>query len=195
MENKRKKKSKIKLRWIIPRWNLKYYKAPIFLSIGLLLFPVILGLIYKIPVTFIDIESGDLLSYYAVAFGLFASFLTYRADKEKKDHARKEDLRPKIELSFEFDNVEKLSRLCINNSTKNDYTINYVGLDIDFDDENERSLNAGKQRKFTLEYWDTTHPKRIQIGIKDSDNNEWAVEFEHQDGTNTYCRIFMDIIS
>lgn len=195
MGSKRKKKSNIKLRWIIPRWKLKYNKTPILLFTGLLLFPVILGLIYKIPVTFIDIGIGDLLSYYAVAFGLFASFLTYRADEEKKDHARKEGLQPKIELSFEFDKVEKLSRLCINNPTKNDYTINYVGLNIDFDDENERSLNARKQLEFILEYCAEAYPEHIHIGIKDSDNNEWAVGFEHQDKTNTYCRIFMDIIA
>ena len=57
--------------------------------VALIIFPLIVGLFYKIPIAFIDIEIGDLLSFYAVAIGLFATYLTYRETENKNSLAIK----------------------------------------------------------------------------------------------------------
>ena len=98
----KKKKSKIKSFFIKAKRSIKWYKTSILLFIALLLFPLAIGLFYKIPINFVDIEIGDLLSFYAVALGLFATYLTYRETENINSLARQESLRPKIEFSLEL---------------------------------------------------------------------------------------------
>lgn len=172
---------------------IKYNKSPIRLFMFLLLFPVVIGLIYKIPVNFINIEIADLLSFYAVALGLFATYLTYRKSEEQNVLKRQETLKPKIELYFEINCDDRLSIVCIKNVTDNDYVIDYFNCDY-YEDEKRRSLNANSQLKFTVEDCDENCPKTIVVGIIDTDQNNWLVGFEYQEGTSKYCRDFIDIL-
>lgn len=71
--------------------NLRMHKNIICISTGLLIFPVVIGLLYKIPINFVDIEIGDLLSFYAVALGLFSTYLTYIHNEDKKSYKRQEE--------------------------------------------------------------------------------------------------------
>lgn len=192
MANK-KKWSRIKRFNYELRMQLKYHKTPILIFIGLLLFPIIIGLIYKIPVAFVDIEIGDLLSFYGVALGIFSSFLFYREDENNKALAKQESLRPTIELSVELDGTV-IPTFCITNPTDNDYIIDYLECGC-HEDEERRPLNANDQLKITLDNWDEIYPKTILIGIKDDDNHEWMIEFEYQDGANKYCRVSIDLLA
>ncbi len=83
-----KKKKKIKASWFKIKRELKYQKTPVILFVGLLLFPLVVGLIYKIISIIVNVEIGNLLSFYAVALGIFASFLTYRETEKHKALAR-----------------------------------------------------------------------------------------------------------
>lgn len=196
MDKSNKKRLKRKI-WINTlKRQIKYQKTAVLLLVGLLLFPIAVGLIYKIPVSFVDIEIGDLLSFYAVALGLFASFLTYRESENRKALARQEALRPKFELSIKFnDNKERLI-FFIKNTTENDYIVNYIELDYsEIEDETVRRLNARNQIEFEIESWDEKYPERISVGIKDTDGHEWAVGFEHQSNSIKYCRTFTDLLT
>lgn len=190
----KKKISKLRFFFNKVKRNFKWYKTPIFLFAAIILFPIVIGLIYKIPICFIDIEIGDLLSFYAVALGLFATYLTYRENENKKCLERQEALRPKIEFSLDLDNEEIESKVWIYNSTDNDYVIVYIGHDY-YEDERKRYLNAKCHLDFAINSWDEVAPKHVQIGVKDADGNEWAVGFEYQEGSKKYCRTFMDPIA
>lgn len=190
----KKKKSKIKSFFIKAKRSIKWYKTSIRLFIALLLFPLVIGLFYKIPINFVDIEIGDLLSFYAVALGLFATYLTYRETENINSLARQESLRPKIEFSLELDGDEIESKVHIYNSTDNDYVIVYIGHDY-YEDEKKRYLNAKSHLDFTIDSWDEVAPESVQVGVKDADGNEWAVGFEYQENSSKYCRTFMDPIA
>ena len=190
----KKKKSKIKSFFIKAKRSIKWYKTSILLFIALLLFPLVIGLFYKIPINFVDIEIGDLLSFYAVALGLFATYSTYRETENINSLARQESLRPKIEFSLELDGDEIESKVHIYNSTDNDYVIVYIGHDY-YEDEKKRYLNAKSHLNFTIDSWDEVAPESVQVGVKDADGNEWAVGFEYQENSSKYCRTFMDPIA
>ena len=190
----KKKKSKIKSFFIKAKRSIKWYKTSILLFIALLLFPLVIGLFYKIPINFVDIEIGDLLSFYAVALGLFATYLTYRETENINSLARQESLRPKIEFSLELDGDEIESKVHIYNSTDNDYVIVYIGHDY-YEDEKKRYLNAKSHLDFTIDSWDEVAPESVQVGVKDTDGNEWVVGFEYQENSAKYCRTFMDPIA
>ena len=190
----KKKKSKIKSFFIKAKRSIKWNKTSIRLFIALLLFPLVIGLFYKIPINFVDIEIGDLLSFYAVALGLFATYLTYRETENINSLARQESLRPKIEFSLELDGDEIESKVHIYNSTDNDYVIVYIGHDY-YEDEKKRYLNAKSHLDFTIDSWDEVAPESVQVGVKDADGNEWAVGFEYQENSSKYCRTFMDPIA
>lgn len=106
--------------------SLRIYKNIICIATGLLVFPVVIGLLYKIPIDFIDIEIGDLLSFYAVALGLFSTYLTYIHNEDMKSYKRQEELKPKIKLSLEWDCESYVANITLNNSTNNDYIVNYI---------------------------------------------------------------------
>ena len=194
MSMKKRKKSKIKSFLIKTKRVFQWYKTPVFLLVGMIIFPLAVGLFYKIPIKFVDIEIGDLLSFYAVAIGLFATYLTYRETENKNSLARQESLRPKIEFSLELDDDEIKSKVSIHNPTDNDYVIVYVGHDY-YEDEKKRYLNAKCHLDFAIDSWDEVAPESVQIGVKDADGNEWAVGFEYQEGSKKYCRTFMDPIA
>ena len=58
------------------------------------LFPLLIGIICALNLpNIINVASGDLLSYYAVAFGILASYLTYKNEKYKMNITRSEERR------------------------------------------------------------------------------------------------------
>lgn len=194
MAIKRKKRRKIKSSIIKMKRFFRNYKTPIFLCLGLMLFPIIVGLFYKIPINFISIEIGDLLSFYAVALGLFATYLTYRENENKKFLARQESLQPRIELELNLDNDWYRTEITLRNSTENDYILNYVECDY-YEDEEKRYLNAKNTQEFFLDSWNEIPPNSFIVGLKDNDGNNWLVGFEHQEESTKYCRTFIDLIN
>ena len=171
-------------------WN----KSPILLFIGLLIFPIIIGLLYKIPISFIDIEIGDLLSFYAVALGLFATYLTYRKSEDQRILKRQNSLKPRLELVVTLNDDECNTKVCVSNTTNNDYIIDYIDIEYYGGEENQY-LNSKNTLEFIINAWDDSLPQSIYIGVKDDDGNEWAVEFEYQEGINKYCRSCIDLVA
>ena len=75
--------------------KLKKHKTEIIFCILLFLFPILVGLIYALPLPqVIKVESGDLLGYYATTFGILGSFYTYRQEKRKSHIEHLRELRP-----------------------------------------------------------------------------------------------------
>lgn len=192
MTNKKKKpKTKIFLKKL--KREIEYQKTAIFILIIFLLFPIIIGLIYKIPVTFVDIEIGDLLSFYAVTLGLFSTYLIHRKSEEKEALIKQEYLRPRLELTIELDNNTFQLKFYIFNTTENDYVINYIECDNgEYENEKRYYLNAKTQKQLTINTKDKNYPESVVIGIKDENRHEWLIGFEHQNGITKYCRTFID---
>jgi len=186
-----KKQSKIKRFLYNQSKFFRRYKKIIFIAIALIVSPIVVGLFYKIPINFVDIEIGDLLSFYAVAIGLFASYFTYSEDKKQRAREKRKSFRPKIDLTLELDDCEVKTHITLNNQKDKDYIVVYISHDY-FDETTRYPLNAKNNLEIVLECWDEQKPKNVYIEVKDEQGDHWNVGFELQESTNTYCRIFVD---
>lgn len=188
-----KKQSKCKRCFNKIKAKYRKNRRTIFIAIFLIIFPIILGLIYKIPIHFIDVEIGELLSFYGVALGLFVTYITYIEDKRQKDKEKQSALRPQIELILELDNDEFCMNMQLQNRTNNDYSIRYIGHDY-YEKDVKYALNANDSITVVLECWDVVVPNSIYILVHDDEKGEWFLTYEKQEGFNKYCRIFVDPI-
>ena len=85
----------------IQLWS-KRNKTYIWIFVFLTAFPLIVDGLYALPFRqIIAIDSGDLLSYYGTAFGIFGSFITYRTETRKKKKEREIDMRPSFHVKME----------------------------------------------------------------------------------------------
>ena len=74
---------------------LKRNKYLVGLFVLLFIFPIIIGLIYVIPIPqIVAVDSGDLLAYYGTTFGIIGSFITYRFELSKSKKERIKELKP-----------------------------------------------------------------------------------------------------
>lgn len=83
-------------------------------------FPIIVGLIYCIPVPqIIYIDSGDLLMYYATVFGIAGSFTIYRWEVNLKEKEKIRNLKPSfvVEVNL-YDENKKIFNISITNCSK-----------------------------------------------------------------------------
>lgn len=73
------------------------FKIHIFLFVGLLIFPLIVGGFYALPCKqVIAVECGDLLAFYSTALGIFSSFVTYRAERAKEKREKTSRFKPQM---------------------------------------------------------------------------------------------------
>ena len=87
---------------------LKNNKCLILLFVALFLFPIIIGGFYALPLPqFIAVELGDLLAYYATAFGIIGSFITYRHETNKSKKEKIKEIKPTFVV--EVDKVDEES--------------------------------------------------------------------------------------
>ncbi len=88
LKNKYKKINK-NIRWI------RNNKGICSIIVGVMMFPILVGCIYSLPLPqFVAVDSGDLLSYYGVVFGIVSSFVIYRLEINKKEKERETELKP-----------------------------------------------------------------------------------------------------
>ena len=100
------------------RKYLKRNKYFVGLFVVLFMFPIIVGLIYAIPIPqFVAVDSGDLLAYYGTTFGIIGSFITYRHELNKSKKERINELKPafivdvkKIKKEEDIFNIEIINR-------------------------------------------------------------------------------------
>ena len=65
-------------------------KIVMIIVITVLIFPLLVGAIYALPLPqVIAVESGDLLAYYGTSLGILGSFITYQAERKRTDKAGK----------------------------------------------------------------------------------------------------------
>lgn len=73
----------------------KQNKSLFWILVILFFFPIVIGLIYALPLPqVVAVESGDLLAYYGTAFGILGSFATYRYEVNKNKKEKIKELKP-----------------------------------------------------------------------------------------------------
>ncbi len=178
-----KKKLKIKL-WF-RRHQIKF---GIFV---MLLFPIVIGGIYAIPLPqIIAIDSGDLIAYYGAAFGILGSFAYYRIEKAHKEKERNKELTPVFSVIVER-NEDDLRIFKISIQKISDSPLMYMHLYDEF-----VSASIEKNRSFNITYCRTIeelesikpdynitmddaiidadgYPKYVQILCDDIEGNSW----------------------
>lgn len=103
-------------------------RTAVWIAIVLLVFPIIVGLIYALPLPqVIAVSSEDMLSFYGTAFGIFGSFILYRLEKKNEEKKRNKELKPIFSVEVELSDKEKgLFKININNLTQNKLTYLYL---------------------------------------------------------------------
>ncbi len=106
------------------------YRNIALIGILLFIFPLVVGFVYFLPIPqYIAVESGDLLSYYGTAFGLFASYITYRL--EKKEREREADRRnsPRLIVDIErYGTIEDCGLFYLRIQNKSEGTLTHFGV-------------------------------------------------------------------
>lgn len=104
------------------KW-LKKNKIFIFAFLGILAFPIIVGLIYAIPIKqVVMVESGDLLGFYSTVFGFFVTAYIFFYNKRKSEKEKLQAKKPKLALFV--DKVNDIYSLTLKNlDNKPLYTI------------------------------------------------------------------------
>ena len=173
------------------RKYLKRNKYFVGLLVVLFIFPIIIGLIYAIPIPqFVAVDSGDLLAYYGTTFGIIGSFITYRHELNKSKKERISELKPafivevkKVEKEEDIFNIE-----IINHSQQ---TVTFLYFYVEFistiiNDKYSFKTTFNKTNKETeginpdynitmdSEILDNDgFPKYVQLLCDDSDGNSW----------------------
>lgn len=201
----KKQRKKVKRRPTLTKWY--------FVFAGLFVFPIVVGVIYGLPLPqIIAVDAGDLLAYYGVAFGLFGSFYKYSEDKRKDNKERLQAAVPAFYVSLRKNTeyhknvfnieIELLKEQTISNvylydvfikgilrGTSEDYSIKQAVV-FDFDKEYEQELQHFQYVTIDgviLE--DDGYPKTIDILCDDAEGNTWVCEFhKKKDGETPVYR-------
>ena len=164
-------------------------------AIFLFILPLIIDLIYHVPIEFFFISESDLLQFYGVTFGIFASYVTYSYEKEKSRKSRDSELKPCMAVKLipcEGDNFE------ISISNVNDVVITDLFLfdelidnvlqsqkkyKVNFNPENKNS-NILDFSNYDKDLVDTDgYPKYILISSCDAEDRMWQSEYlKHSNG-------------
>ncbi len=157
----------------------------------MLIFPIIVGLFYALPLPrIIDIDSGDLLAYYGTVFGIMGSFFLYRSERKKEQMERQHEVKPiftvQVKTSEEFTDAFEIQI-----RKKSEKNFSYFYLYDEFVSEvvqNETllrvsyNLTSQEVEKRGIDYNITVedgildedgYPKYIQLLCDDVDGNCW----------------------
>ena len=70
-------------------------------AVILFLFPLLVGVFYSLPLPqYIAVDCGDLLSYYATAFGLFGSIYIFLQENKNRKKEHESQLAPALHVSL-----------------------------------------------------------------------------------------------
>lgn len=170
---------------------IKNHKGLVIIIAILLIFPIVVGLIYALPLPqIVAVDSGDLLAYYATAFGILGSFYTYRLEKRKNEKERRNELKPNFIIEIIKRDKNDIFSLKISNHAKS--SISHLYLYDEF-------LSVEAKEKYTLKIsylksieeinklkpdFNITaddniidvdgYPKYIHLICDDSDRNTWS---------------------
>lgn len=177
----------------IKKWY-KKHKLGLFV-LFLFLFPLIVGVIYSLPLPqYVAVESGDLLAFYGVAFGLLFSFVTYLDSNRKISLERQKNMRPEIYVELEQRSYQSgVFDIHIRHNKKQVLTDVYLydELVCGYMDQSKSfaisyCLNQAQEKGLCPDFNITMDsdildvdgfPKYIQIVCYDTDDNGWVCEF------------------
>ena len=170
---------------------LKNNKYLIVLFAVLFLFPLIIGLIYALPLPqIVAVESGDLLAYYGTAFGIIGSFITYRYEINKRKKERTKELKPTFIVEVKRVNKE-LNIFSIDIINRSQKMVTFLHFYDEFissiiDDkysfktvfnktiEETESISPDYNITMDPEILDADgFPKYVQLLCNDNDGNSW----------------------
>lgn len=173
------------------------YKIFIWIVSIIILFPLIIGFLYFLPLPqVINLNSGDLLAFYGTAFGILGSFLMYRYEIDKKEEERDKKLRPQLTINLKREQGDDdIFILTINKNPKQ--MLNYLYVYEVFINETMRmktelriafNKTDEEARRFKLDcnicvvnddkFDNDGYPEYVQIMCTDMDNHIWNSDFE-----------------
>lgn len=184
------KKSRMKIGLWFDRHLCKYEIIAIVLC-----FPLFIGGIYALPIPqVIAVDVGELLTYYATAFGILGSFMQYRYEVKKRKKERNKELKPTLEVQVSRNADEKTFNIKVKNYSDKILKV----FDIY---EHLVEENAEKERLFRVGYnlpekdvqslcggvinvemerniiGDDGYPKSVMLLCEDIDENMWLCNF------------------
>lgn len=174
----------------------------IIFSILIFSFPFVLGCLYPIIAIDFAIDANELLKYFATAFGIFASFATYRHEINKQKKLKRHDLQPDVfvDVKTKPDNAQVYIVSIYNHSNYpikeyfifeiyvkepmqnyRDYKICFNKTDDEFEKLKEKEGNlinvCCDENIMDIDGL----PKYILINCDDNENNMWNCIFEKKD--------------
>lgn len=175
-------------------------RIAIIFFLAILMFPIFVKLACLIPcLKEIGIASDECLAFYGTAFGIFASFYTYRAEKRKSELQHRRDLMPKISIELQQRRTQReLFDLSIYISEDRPFFDvflfdEYVFGKVEESEKISISFGLSKEQQDCLkpdvnvsvdedEIMDTDgYPKYIQIVCHDIENTGWVCNFDKVD--------------
>lgn len=182
----------------------------LFSIIAIILFPLIIGAVYALPLPqIVAVDCGDLLSFYGTALGIFSSFVIYRQEKIKERKENLKILRPKLTVEVEKNGEQFL--LKVQNYSDGPlmcvylYDV-YVGLVLEKKSEfsvcycqntyASIKLNASYNITMDHEIMDSDgYPKYVQICCDDHEGNMWNCCFDKRsDGQKIFYYPYFEIV-
>lgn len=165
-------------------------KIVMIIVITVLIFPLLVGAIYALPLPqVIAVESGDLLAYYGTSLGILGSFITYQAERKRTDKERTQNMKPIFAVEVcKCQDVQGLYNINITNLTEK--PLSYLYLFDEF-----VSTAVSKKYSFKVMFCQTNanqiqdldfnittdpeimdnddYPKYVQILCEDLDGHTW----------------------
>lgn len=183
-----------------------------------LVFPLIIGLLYHIPCKqIIAVDSGDLLSYYSVSFGILGSFWLYHKEQNDRMREHLNKIAPSFTIDIEEcsqtynvdkqDDNKKVFSVTIQNPDPSKifsdiyyydqqccHTIdNEVVLTVGYNLSDEEYSDISKDKGNILCVYDAILnglPKSVYISCYDVENNLWECIYKQQsDGNHRYYHL------
>lgn len=156
-----------------------------------MIFPFIIIGLYALPVSqHIAVESGDLLSYYGVIFGIVGSFYVYRKEKEKSDKERSHELKPAFVVDVkQAEHNPDIFDIAITNLSQNKVSYLYFYDEFISAEVQEKyhfkvtfNKSSADMQKIKCDYnitYDSSiigadgFPQYVQLICDDRDGNDW----------------------
>lgn len=170
---------------------LKRNKHLVGLFVALFIFPIIIGLIYAIPIPqIVAVDSGDLLAYYGTTFGIIGSFITYRHELNKSKKERIKELKPsfvvevkkvsKEDSIFDIDIINRSQQTVTFLHFYDEFISTIINDKYSFKTtfnktiEEAEGINPDYNITMDSEILDNDgYPKYVQLLCDDSDGNSW----------------------
>lgn len=167
----------------IKRWY-KNNKKVFWMLLFLIMFPLVVGGIYSIPIPrLIAVEFGDLIAYYGTVFGIIGSFIIYWNEIKKRNRERKMELKPifTVEVGL-IDESQGLFQIDINKHSESPLSFFY------FYDE---FISTKMKEKYSFRVTYNKTNKEIEI-IKPQYNIMVDSDIIDSDGYPKYIQLICD---